>query len=307
MQVASWTAENFVQGGALIYIGAAGIAVRSIAPCVKSKWKDPAVLVMDEKGQFIVPILSGHVGEANQLSCFLADEIDAKEVLTTATDVNDLFAVDVFAMRNHMKIMNPKNVKKFSAHVLRAEQAKIAVPVQFASFLSVPRELPKELSDVGDSYENHSDVMLITPEKLPQQTIDNLVQLVPRVLIVGIGCRRNKGYVELLEAMKNVLSEHHLYVDGVCAIASIDVKKAERGIVRLASHFRVPFLTFSAQQLQEQEGEFSESEFVEETVGVGNVCERAVMAAGAEKLIVPKCASNGITIAIGIRKQNLKF
>ena len=99
-KVSEWTKEVFWQYDALIFVGAAAIAVRSIAPCLKDKLTDPAVLVVDEKAQYVIPLLSGHVGGANALASRLAADLQALPVITTATDIQGLFAVDVFAVKN---------------------------------------------------------------------------------------------------------------------------------------------------------------------------------------------------------------
>ncbi|MCR5715265.1 MAG: cobalamin biosynthesis protein [Lachnospiraceae bacterium] len=307
VSVSDWTKEHFVQGGALIYVGAAGIAVRSIAPHVSSKLTDPAVLVIDEKGDYVVPLLSGHIGEANQLAEVIAHAIHAQAVLTTATDVNDLFAVDIFAKRNRMKILSMEAAKEFSAGLLKSEEATMVIPVEFTPFVELPEKSPKELKITDRVEDGGKQSVVISPRRLETSQRSGQVQLIPRNLIVGIGCRKGKSYVELLEFLRDVLLQEQLYPEAICAIASIDLKKSERGIVRLAGHFKIPFVTFSAQELNAQEGEFTQSAFVSETVGVDNVCERAVMAAGAQQLLVRKQAQNGMTIAIGVGRSVVKF
>ena len=125
-----WTAQRMAEGDALLFIGACGIAVRAIAPNLTDKLHDVPVLVMDEEGRYVIPILSGHVGGANELARELSDLIDARPVITTATDVQKKFAVDLFAKRNHLEIMNKDGIAKVSTKALAGEQLTIAVRAQ---------------------------------------------------------------------------------------------------------------------------------------------------------------------------------
>ena len=119
----------FESQDALLFIGATGIAVRSIAPFVADKRKDPAVVVMDEKGIFAISLLSGHIGGANELAGKLANLTGAIPVITTATDVNGRFAVDVFAKKQKLWIADMKAAKRVSADVL--DEKKIGLVTEF--------------------------------------------------------------------------------------------------------------------------------------------------------------------------------
>ena len=115
---AVWTGHHFKTDDGLVFVGACGIAVRSIAPYVVSKKSDPAVLVVDECGKFVISLLSGHLGGANALALKTAEILGAEPVVTTATDLHDRFAVDVFAKNNHCAIFNMKAAKEVSAAIL---------------------------------------------------------------------------------------------------------------------------------------------------------------------------------------------
>lgn len=117
--LAEWTGKQFAAGNALLFIGACGIAVRSIAPHVKDKLSDVPVLVADEAGQFVIPLLAGHYGGANRLAGELSRALGATAVLTTATDVNGLFAVDVFAASNRLAVAGHDGIARVSAGLLR--------------------------------------------------------------------------------------------------------------------------------------------------------------------------------------------
>ena len=112
--LADWTGKNFPEADALIFVGACGIAVRAVAPWVKDKFQDPAVVAADEGGQFVISLLSGHAGGANRLTRELAAALGAVPVITTATDVNGRFAVDVFAAENGCAISSRDLAKQLS-------------------------------------------------------------------------------------------------------------------------------------------------------------------------------------------------
>ncbi|WP_051688732.1 cobalt-precorrin 5A hydrolase [Butyrivibrio sp. AE2032] len=261
--LSDFTSEVFNEGNVLIYIGAVAIAVRAIAPFVKDKTTDPAVLAIDEQGNFVVPVLSGHIGGANEYARQIAELIGAIPVVTTATDIRGEFAVDVFARKNNLEINDMKMAKEFSAKLLRGEDAVFTVS-------------PRAHSEDG-------------------------LFLIPKCLVVGMGCRKGKSFEELEEFLLNTLKENYLDVRAIKAMVSIDIKKDEEGLKMLADSLSVPFVTYSADTLMAQEGDFDSSELVLEKTGADNVCERAVSAYGAEKILVHKTAKDGMTIAIGVQ------
>ena len=99
-----WSEERFKDKTPIVFVSAMGIAVRAIAPSVKNKLEDIPVIVIDEKGEYVIPVLSGHVGGANEIAKNIADAINAKAVITTATDINNAFAIDMFAKKNNLWI-----------------------------------------------------------------------------------------------------------------------------------------------------------------------------------------------------------
>ncbi|MBQ4353489.1 MAG: cobalamin biosynthesis protein CbiG, partial [Clostridia bacterium] len=113
--------DLFTEHDALIFIGACGIAVRDIAPHLKNKTVDPAVLVLDDQGKFVIPILSGHIGGANALACHLAEKLGAFPVITTATDGNGKFSCDTWAVTHNCAISSMKTAKDISAAILTAD------------------------------------------------------------------------------------------------------------------------------------------------------------------------------------------
>lgn len=287
-----WTAECFAQADALLFVGAAGIAVRAVAPHLRNKMTDPAVLVMDEAGRYVIPLLSGHVGGANRLAKELAVIGGGKAVLTTATDVHGVFAVDDWAARQGLAIINPVRIKEISARLLRGEQ------VSFFSLFPVEGDMPFGLTHAGQAVDGD---ICITPYGHPKG-----LQLAPRCVAVGVGCRKGASPEAIEGAIVAALVEKDLCVQSVCGIYSIDVKAREAGILACCEKYGWPFVTYTAARLEEVSGSGSPSPFVMETVGVDNVCERSALAEGGE-LILSKRARDGVTIALAFRDIILKF
>lgn len=271
----------FEQSIPLVFIGATGIAVRSVAPFVRDKLKDPPVLVMDELGKYVIPLLSGHVGGANELAAEISEVTGAIPVITTATDINEAFPADVFARENNLRIVNRDGIAKVSTAALEGRPVTI----------SIKDYPPAEPVDI-----------VITDEQIFTDTAK--LRLSPKKYALGMGCRRGKLFEELRDAALCILEENGISIDDVGCIATIDVKKDEEGLKALSQAWRIPLITFDAELLSKVPGEFSSSEVVLEMVGVDNVCERAaVLAAGpGATLAVRKIANNGVTVAIAAVK-----
>jgi len=261
--VMDWTAEAFSRCDALLFIGAAGIAVRAIAPHIRSKMTDPAVVVMDECGKHVIPILSGHVGGANALALAIAQKTGAQAAVTTATDLHHLPAIDTWAVTHDCAIENPRAIKAVSARVLQG--------------------LP-----VG---------VMITERTLTPPFPVTLV-LRPRTLTLGAGCKRGVSPGAFEQAVMTFFSRCGVSLLSLRALASIDRKADEKALCDFSAKYAVPFQTYTAEQLNAVPGVFAESAYVRKTVGVGNVCERAAVACGGGRLLTGKTVFDGITLAL---------
>ncbi len=281
-----FTRKAFGVSGAIVFIGAAGIAVRAIAPYVSAKDCDPAVLVIDERGKYVIPILSGHIGGANALSKIIAKILGAQAVITTATDINDKFAVDSWAVNAGCHIMNINMIKKVSAAILNGE--KVGVHSDYPVEGSLPDNvIISDSTNVG---------ICISDSFKP--IFSQTLHLMPKQYTLGIGCRKNTRYTELLNFVNFILDINGISPYAIEAIASIDLKINENAIRSLSADWKIPFHTYSANELAELPGVFSKSDFVKEITGVDNVCERAAVKANNGRLVVPKCSWDGITAAV---------
>ena len=327
-----WTAQRMAEGDALLFIGACGIAVRAIAPNLTDKLHDVPVLVMDEEGQYVIPILSGHVGGANELAHELAGLMDACPVITTATDVQKKFAVDLFAKRNHLEIMNKDGIAKVSAKALAGEQLTIAVRAKniecyHPKFCEVCEEdfteAENQLLREASMHKQDQEACVVEPplrlvpyvkdqqiDIVVSETPDNknaLIWLRPRRYVVGMGCRKNKASEELLAFYQETLEQAMVEPGEVYALASIDKKKDEPGLLAISERMRIPFFTYTAEELNRVGACVHSSEFVKAQVGVDNVCERAAFARCGVSgwLIYEKHAFDGMTIAIAERNWSV--
>lgn len=364
-----WTGEQMKARRSLLFIGACGIAVRAIAPFLTDKLNDVPVLVMDEQGRFVIPVLAGHVGGANELALSLAERMGSTPVITTATDLNHCFAVDLFARRNALHIVNKDGIAKVSSRILAGEEVTMAVEeghlreeeaqtlrgrrvsrktnipdgIRLVSCIpefhtDIPIVMTEVIEDIpAASAESTEDVPVVSVESITDATVafsessagipgvtespvdilvapasygqGRLLTLRPKEYVIGIGCKRGKAAEQIDHFVNRALKESGISMEQVAAFASIDRKKDEEGILWMSSHYGIPFVTYSAEELQQVEGTFHASEFVKSQVGVDNVCERAALRFSGPDgiLITGKQAEDGITAAIVKRRWSVSF
>ena len=292
LSLADWTRSGFQEADALIFTGACQIAVRAVAPFVRSKLTDPAVLVVDETGAYVIPILSGHLGRANDLAERIAKRLGALCVVTTATDRRKTFAADSWAVENGLGIVNPEAVKGISAALLDGEEIVIGVRRRTGSPENLHREAAQEDLHRGAVQEDlHREAAQedLHREAAPGSRMqeENLrgpgvLRLVPRRVIIGAGCRRGTDPAYFEKCLLGFCEKHGIARASVFGIASIDLKKEEPALRQLAEKWKIPFLTYSAALLMETPGRFSSSAYVLQKTGADNVCERAAVRASME-------------------------
>lgn len=301
--LSTWTEEHFSTNDALIFIGAIGIALRAIAPYIKTKTKDPAVVVVDELGQFSIPILSGHIGGANELAIEISEILNAIPVITTATDINKVFAVDTWAKSQGLHILNPQCIKLVSSKLLKGES------VHVKSDYPIQGNLPKNvyLNDLEDSNAGYD--VIITHKDLENECKNDTLLLVPQIITVGIGCRKDISFEAIESSVLNIIESENYHILAINALASIDKKANEKGILEFAKKYDLPFNTYSAEELNSLEGDFTKSEFVKSVVEVDNVCERSAIMESNGKLIRRKdtCDGAGVTVALAINDPNISW
>lgn len=294
--VYEFTKMAFSNGDGVIFIGACGIAVRAIAPFLEHKGKDPAVVVLDEKGKYVISLLSGHMGGANSLAKKLAKYTQGIPVITTATDVQNKIAVDVWAKEQDLWFSDFQMAKKISSKVL--ENQEIGICSRFPIHLIPEEFIPEKQGKLG---------ICITLDEEDTPFLETLV-LIPRIIVLGIGCRKGVSFVVLEKFVLDSLEEQHISPYAVLSVCSIDLKAKEPAILALCEKYKWEFTTYSAEELQKVQGSFSTSDFVKKMVGVDNVCERsALKGSQCGCFIQKKKAKDGMTLAIAMKNWSVGF
>lgn len=285
--LADWTREAFDQCDALVFVGAVGIAVRAVAPHLQSKATDPAVVAVDERARFVVPVVSGHLGGANDLARRIAALCGGTAVITTATDRGGFFAVDEWARRQNCAVTDPGGIKRVSAKVLAGEEILVR------SAFPVAGQPPAGVAlTEGPDWDVLVDV---------RRDSGAALHLAPRIAVLGVGCRKGTDRETLERAFDELCTRTGLAAAAVCQVASIDWKAEEPGLVAFCKTHAWPLTVYSAEELRRAKGTFTASAFVERTTGVDNVCERAAALAAGGTLYERKHAGGGVTMALALK------
>ncbi|WP_094756700.1 cobalt-precorrin 5A hydrolase [Caminicella sporogenes] len=293
--------EIFHKYKCLIFIMAAGIVVRVIAPHIKSKTTDPAVIVLDEKGKNVISLLSGHLGLANEYTLDIAKLLKSNPVITTSSDVNKTLAVDIISMKLNCIIENIKDATKVSAHIVNGEMVGIISQINIDFNLPYNIEIIKNLKDIS----LYKGIIYITNEKINLPKNLDAVLLRPKNIVVGIGCRKGIDREKIIKAINDAFCKANKSILSIKKIATIDLKKDEKGIIQAAEYMNVPLEIISSRKILDIEDEFEVSSFVKKSIGVGAVAEpAAVIASKRGSLILNKTKYNGITIALAEEGEN---
>ncbi len=292
--LSTWTGEQFKTREALVYVGAAGIAVRAAAPFLKSKTEDPAVISVDEFGTYVIPLVSGHLGGANALSRRIAEITGGTAVISTATDLNGLFAVDLWAKKQGLRILRPDRIKTVSSRLLAGDTVGLSCP------WPIEGRIPHGIFLTEDS-----DAAVSIGFRCREAA--GALPLVPQVLTLGIGCRRGIRAEQMEAAFAEFRDERRFFPEAICRAATIDIKREEAGLSAFCESHGWPLSCCSAADLRNLDGDFSGSVFVSETVGVDNVCERAAVFVSGGEIAEKKYASNGVTFALAVTRPMLDW
>lgn len=305
----------------VIFISSTGIAVRAIAPFLEGKEKDPGVVAVDLSGKYAINILSGHLGGGNDLTVKVAEILGVQPIITTATDNLGIIAPDVLAQNNNLIIEDLKKAKYIASLLVEAKTVGVKDDYKELQITKGYEEI-KELQEDSIWITHNLKFIVASKEEFDRNEgiLDNLandevqvkelnyskiLRLIKKDLVLGIGCRRNTSYERLYDFITSSLIKYNLDIRAVAAIVSVEVKKDEEGIIKLAERINCPFKTFTKEEIKTVEDKYEKSEFVFKTLGITGVCEPSVDLAGAE-VIISKVKKDGMTLAIGILNRSLQ-
>jgi cobalt-precorrin 5A hydrolase len=290
--------DRFHRFAGHIFIMAAGIVVRAVAPVLKDKTIDPAVVVVDDCGRFAVSLISGHIGGANRLAMRVADVLGAAPVITTATDINQKPAIDVLAVDLGLAIENPERIKAVNMALLTDDPILLHDPCGWLADRLAGGAVVSAKQDRSLHKPDASSAGVWVDDVLGGEPAHALV-LRPPSLIAGIGCNRNTPKEEIRAKLTEVMALASLSHRSLRAIASIDLKSDEVGLCALAAELELPLQFFTKDQLATVDNVPTPSDTVAKHIGVPSVCEAAALLASQNgRLIVPKQSTRNVTIAI---------
>lgn len=306
-KVGEFIKEIYSKVDAIVAVMATGIIVRAVAPCLESKLVDPAVLGVDASGRFVISLLSGHYGGANELTRLIAEGIGATPVITTASDAMGKQSVDELARILHLTIANPESLVAVNSAIVNGEK----VVVVLAGNVKVPMDkiLAGEIK-VVESGEQAAEIVnrfdagiIITKETIPQAKLMKPVTILkPKRIAVGVGARKNVTENEVIDAVNLALKQTRIPLERVDRLATVDVKKDSPSIINAAKRLglNLDFISVEVLRAFKHEDLSPDSKLVEQKIGVGGVCERAalIVAGKKTKLILKKTKVNGVTVAI---------
>lgn len=286
---------------ALVCIMATGIVVRLLAPHLKGKGTDPAVVVVDEAGEFAVSLLSGHLGGANDLAREIARISGATAVITTATDVNALPAWDEVARHAGLVVEPVSHLRILNALLLRGEPIALVDRREriLSRFAQVPEVIPCS-SFASALRSGAAGFVFVTHWNVPRlEEQFNLLVLRPRDLVVGIGCNRGTTAEEIEGAVREELAAASLAFGSIACVATVDAKTDEAGITGFAARHALPVEYHSADALNAVDVPGPPSPHALAAVGAKGVCEpAAVLSAGGGSLLMRKRKRGNVTVAV---------
>jgi len=296
--VADFLTNGFHQYEAFIFIGALGICVRSISPFLKDKTTDPAVVNLDDHGHFVQAVLSGHAGGANQLAKQIARALGAQAVITTSSDLQDIWALDTLAAQYKWKAVAGEPMNRIISLFVNNHPTALLLDIKDRGTEWLLKTKP-DFVDVFYDFKSipqqkYALIIAVTFRKY-EATIPVLYYHAP-VLHVGMGCSRHIEADLLESSVKTQLLEQGLAPESVAALASIDIKHDEVAFLALSKNWNISFVTYTADALNTIQVA-NPSEMVMNKLGVHSVSEAAaLLSSGNQSWLLEK---QKITLASG--------
>ncbi len=306
-RLADFLKDTYNTVDAVVAVMATGITIRAIAPLLDSKLTDPAIIGVDATGKFVVSLLSGHFGGANELTRIIADGIGATPVITTASDAIGKMCVEDVAKTLHASIENPQSLIAINSAIVNGDKIIVVLVGDLKiSPLAVGCYEIKKAKDKTEALEIISQFdagVLVTSESLAISRFSKPITILrTKRTVVGLGARKDSTQESIINAVDHALDSVHIPLSQVDCFATVDIKKTSEPMVEAVRKLGAPLEFLSVDALRSvKNGDLSpDSAMVQEKIGVGGVCERAALlkAGKNSKLILKKTKLNGVTVAV---------
>jgi cobalt-precorrin 5A hydrolase len=267
---------------------------------LRSKDSDPAVVVLDQKGRYVISLLSGHLGGANALATEVAQLTGGKAVITTATETEGVPSIDLLAKERNLYIANLGAVKRINMAVLEGKPVQVFDPEDRLGLKNIDMPgLIKDLVKEEVQYDIKIPGVWVTwRRKTPAG--DKLLLIHPRCLVTGIGCNSGTTKREILELIKATFQENSLALESLKCISTIEEKRDEKGLIDAAHELGVPLIFADPSEIRSIDVPHPSS-VVEKHMGVSSVCEAtAILKSGKGRLLVPKTKGLNVTMAVAL-------
>jgi cobalt-precorrin 5A hydrolase len=280
--------ELFKNNDGLVCLFSLGAVIRLIAKHLKDKKTDPAVIVIDDKTNFVISVLSGHIGGANELTQEIAEKIGALPVITTAADVNKTIAVDLVGREFNWKIDDDSTVTKISAHMVNKESIGIFQEVGNKKWF---KELPKNVT-VYDSIEdlkksNSKSYLIISDKIINDDLAKESVIYRPPSLVIGIGLHWDTSKETIKEGIEHCLKKFKLSSKSIAKLVSIKKPEDVQGLINIGKEMGIPVEYVNREDLAEITAP-NPSDTVKAFEGTASVSEAAAIKISGGELIVEK-------------------
>ena len=280
--------ELFKNSNALICLFSLGAVIRLIAPHLKDKKTDPAVIVIDDKTNFVISVLSGHIGGANELTQEISEKLNALPVITTAADVNKTIAVDLVGREFGWRIDDDTTVTKISAHMVNAEPIGVFQQTNDQKWY---KQLPKNVT-IYDSLEelkksNSKAHLIISDEIIDNELSQESVIYRPQSLVIGIGLHWDTTKDTIKEGIEHCLKKFNLSSKSIAKLVSIKKPEDVQGLIDLGKEMQVPVEYVDREELAEIITP-NPSTTVKAFEGTASVSEAAAIKVSKGELIVEK-------------------
>ncbi|MED3759454.1 MULTISPECIES: cobalamin biosynthesis protein [Peribacillus] len=291
----------------IILIISLGAVVRMIAPILKDKKTDPGVVVIDDKGENVISVLSGHLGGANELTKEVAAALDARAIITTASDVQKTIPVDLFGQRFGWIWDSAEKLTPVSASVVNEEHVAVVQESGERNWWHYDTALPERIivyPSIEEALQAKPQAALVVTHRMLKQSekriLENGIVYRPKVIALGIGCNRGTAAAEIEQVITETLAELSFSIKSVKAICTISLKKDEIGLIEVVEKYGWEFVHYEPEELNQAKIE-APSDTVFKYTGAYGVSEPAVrIYTNAEQLELVKKKSGNVTISVGV-------